>query len=121
MPYKDIEKKRAYQRSYRKTEAGRTATKRHNESVQKRGVRAAWVSKNRARIRVYQSRYKYGTDNVPQHGICPICKVDSKLVIDHDHKTGAIRGMICRKCNLGLGYFKDSPDALKRAADYLNS
>ncbi len=42
-----------------------------------------------------------------------------KLAIDHNHKTGKIRGCLCTKCNIGLGYFKDNPLVLIKAAKYL--
>ena len=41
--------------------------------------------------------------------------------IDHDHKTGFLRGLLCRSCNLGLGDFEDQPWLLRRAADYLET
>lgn len=52
--------------------------------------------------------------------ICPICeRVVKRLVSDHCHATGEKRQRICALCNSGLGMFKDNPDALRRAADYL--
>lgn len=41
------------------------------------------------------------------------------LVVDHSHRTGIVRGLLCRRCNSGIGYFQDSPDILYRAARYL--
>ncbi len=41
------------------------------------------------------------------------------LCLDHCHKTGKLRGLICWNCNLGLGYFQDSAEVLRKAADYL--
>lgn len=58
-----------------------------------------------------------------QKGLCAICnnpETKRKLSVDHDHKTGVIRGLLCTKCNLGLGYFKDDPTQLMKAAEYLN-
>lgn len=57
---------------------------------------------------------------------CAICGKDEeenggKLFIDHNHETGKIRGLLCRKCNWGLGHFEDSKENLKKASDYLDS
>ena len=41
------------------------------------------------------------------------------LSLDHDHETGAFRGWLCTGCNLALGNAKDSPETLRRLADYL--
>ena len=57
---------------------------------------------------------------------CPICGVElnkeetaTSPRIDHNHETGQVRGILCMKCNSGLGMFKDSPLLLMRAAAYL--
>ena len=50
---------------------------------------------------------------------CIICGSDETLVVDHDHKTGKIRGMLCNHCNRGLGHFRDDPELLEFAAIYL--
>lgn len=42
------------------------------------------------------------------NGICPICNKRKASAIDHDHKTGKVRGYICNKCNLGLHYIEDN-------------
>jgi hypothetical protein len=60
-----------------------------------------------------------------QKGCCTIClKTESRkgaphLSVDHNHKTGDIRGLLCSKCNIGLGYFNDDKTLLKKAIDYL--
>jgi hypothetical protein len=49
---------------------------------------------------------------------CRICGEESKH-LDHDHSTGAIRGPLCRNCNLGLGHFRDNPRLLDAAKRHL--
>jgi hypothetical protein len=51
---------------------------------------------------------------------CPICGGGlADKVADHDHATGVARDWLCRLCNAGLGMFRDNPDALRAAADYI--
>ena len=54
-----------------------------------------------------------------QDGLCAICQDAPAVHIDHDHITGAIRGMLCFRCNAALGQFGDDPETLLRAARYL--
>lgn len=52
---------------------------------------------------------------------CKLCQSDKKLVIDHCHSSGKVRGMLCLHCNTGLGQFKDNIKTLEKAIDYLNA
>jgi len=57
-----------------------------------------------------------------QHGRCAICHRPPKkrrLSVDHDHKTGRIRGLLCYKCNYGLGFFGYNPETLVSLTIYL--
>lgn len=57
-----------------------------------------------------------------QKNVCAICGNPPKtraLHIDHNHKTGAVRGLLCFHCNYALGRFRDNPARLKAAAAYL--
>jgi len=56
-----------------------------------------------------------------QAGRCALCGVEAETVVDHDHDTGKVRGLLCRACNAGLGCFGDDPAALDVAAEYLRS
>ena len=58
-----------------------------------------------------------------QEEACAICgypQFSEDLSIDHCHETGEVRGLLCKHCNLGLGHFRDDPERLKAAIDYLN-
>jgi len=54
-----------------------------------------------------------------QNESCAICKEKSILVVDHNHITGKIRGLLCNNCNIGIGMLKDSPEIIKAASQYL--
>ena len=50
---------------------------------------------------------------------CVICGDESNMKVDHCHKTGSVRGVLCNRCNLGLGHFRDDPELLEFARIYL--
>lgn len=54
-----------------------------------------------------------------RHGICAICLEAEPEHVDHVHRTGRVRGVACSNCNAALGQFKDQPDIMRRAADYV--
>lgn len=58
-----------------------------------------------------------------QHNLCAICdgEFTEPYHIDHCHDTGKVRGLLCRKCNTGLGMFSDDRDRLNQAIAYLTS
>ena len=69
-------------------------------------------------------RYGIGADEfdelvLQQGGVCAICGRPDPEHVDHDHETGAVRGILCFNCNGGLGQFRDSIDSLLTAASYL--
>ncbi|HSU47261.1 MAG TPA: endonuclease VII domain-containing protein [Arthrobacter sp.] len=83
-----------------------------------------------AEKRRYQLRNKYDLTAAEyadmwtiQGGLCKICKSPPMpgrlLVIDHCHVTGDVRGLLCHRCNIGLGFFDDDVDRFMSAAEYL--
>lgn len=104
-----------------------------------RGIRKNWTEERRQHSREWQRDYnreksrfkKYGITKEQylqmvedQEGLCAICRKpydweNSALYIDHCHTTGKVRGLLCRTCNKGLGYFHDDVAVLARAIEYL--
>lgn len=83
-------------------------------------------NKDRVRMGVRCSTYGISRGDVDrmlkrQKGNCPVCgkSLGQRFDIDHCHKTNQVRGLLHHKCNVGLGYLKDSPAVLRRAIRYL--
>jgi hypothetical protein len=64
-----------------------------------------------------------------QNGCCAICNlhileinkgIKKNLCVDHNHETGQVRGLLCDKCNRGIGLLQDNKDILLRAYNYLD-
>lgn len=92
----------------------------------KRKVR--WTSKNYEVNRNAYLLLTYGITSLQyeamklKQGGCGICgKVlrVKKYCVDHDHVTGKVRGLLCSRCNKGLGYFGDNLAGIKKAYEYL--
>ena len=74
---------------------------------------------------------KYGVDLADhatllaaQGGGCYICgggTTRRRLFVDHNHKNGNVRGLLCGRCNNGLGLFRDKLELVRKAADYLEN
>jgi hypothetical protein len=82
------------------------------------------ASGQRARLRRRKlAPERYDEMVAEQGGLCAICRAAPTgqlgLMIDHNHTTGEVRGLLCGACNTGLGLFLDDPDLLERAAAYL--
>ncbi len=99
--------------------------------VSNRGGRR-FASDSPEKCREYLLKSKWGLsledyDNMlqKQNGVCAICfekcRSGRRLAIDHCHKTGKIRGLLCGECNNGIGKLKDDPDLLRRAIKYLEN
>ena len=128
MPYKDLEERRRYQRRYQKDNPDKV-----------RLIAKTWRDNNKKHRGMRRRLEQYGVTEeqfallwAVHKGRCAICSI--KLIkvlgrrglangacLDHNHTNGRIRGLLCMRCNKGLGCFKDSVQALKAAAAYLIS
>lgn len=93
------------------------------------------ITGNNVRLNALRRQRKYGVSALQyqamydaQKGRCRLCddwypssagSPGRALGVDHCHKTYVVRGLLCMRCNLGLGKFQDDPALLRKAADYL--
>lgn len=74
--------------------------------------------------RAQRSELRVDVDPTKARNVCDICgnaDPTRALAVDHDHSTLRLRGFLCGRCNSGLGFFRDHPENLRRAALYLES
>ncbi len=109
-----------------------------NNKEHKRAVKRAWQAKQGRdwrRNQHYKNTFgitldEYNEILASQGGKCavPGCerttshssrKNSEALQVDHDHKTGKIRGLLCVPCNLAIGHLRDNPELIRAAAEYL--
>lgn len=93
----------------------------------------AWLDKNRDVRHLAWVEKKYGLDQTAYIQLqeeakdgCMICGGPPigrriNLDVDHCHETGKVRGLLCSRCNLGIGYFRDNPGLLYEAIEYLEA
>lgn len=80
---------------------------------------------NRPKARTLERRYGMSLEQFDrmikqQDNKCGICLevFITTPCVDHNHKTNKIRGLLCRKCNIAFGHFRESPEILKRAVEW---
>lgn len=85
-----------------------------------------WENKNKSKRQGYRRKSLYGITQkeyenmfLLQSGRCAICDKCVKLLVDHDHKTGKIRGLLCIKCNSAISFLDESLEILNRALEYI--
>lgn len=92
-------------------------------------IRQKQIEYNRNYNKSHRRKYKYGLEHddyltmvEKQNGLCAICQEIPKrrgLMVDHNHNTGTIRGLLCDTCNRAIGLLKDNFLILARASEYL--
>lgn len=100
----------------------KTCANQKDEPYKQHRIETGWQRRYGISLDEYQALFD------KQGGVCAICGkpetrmhkgVVARLSVDHDHKTGKVRGLLCQPCNHGLGGFKDNLDLLSNAIDYL--
>ncbi len=106
MTLEELERNRAWWRKYRASDKGKAACHR---------------AKRKDRYGITDDEYE--AMRTDQQNICLICRDefgDRTPHVDHCHDTGRVRGLLCNFCNRGLGLFKDDPERLETAIQYLS-
>jgi hypothetical protein len=117
---------REYAKIYRKNNPEKTSRRR-----------IEWRANNKEHVKQHTMNYNlqklYGITSeqynqllLKQNGCCAICNKPStdykrRLHVDHDHTTKKIRGLLCVRCNYGVGYFNEDTSLLDKAKEYLNT
>ena len=113
-------------------ETGKWPSQATARTPQRRAYEAEYRSRpeTKAKSVAKQRRYRYGiTDDeyaamvLASGGLCAICNeaMGDDICVDHCHDSGAVRGLLCRNCNFGLGHFRDDPARLTAALAYLTA
>ena len=116
-----------------RNKTGSLFPRKKTEKEKEREIKRRWYHRNKEKNKDHQLKYKFGItledfDRMveSQNGLCAICGGENvqirgrvvALAVDHNHKTGKVRGLLCNGCNTSLGRFKDIP-MLKKAIKYL--
>lgn len=80
---------------------------------------AEYRRRNKLAIRYGITLEQYTEIYNRQGGACAICRRTGRLVVDHDHKTKEVRGLLCHRCNVSIGSLGDTVAGLMRAVEYL--
>lgn len=140
----------AYMAWYRRCRYDEDCWYEHTEYEQGRRAERVYNTEQRARVMELRKRLgetgekhstrkinwvRLGITNPPNEldyyemlvaadGHCPLCHRPGgkrNLQLHHNHKTGKVVGLLCGRCNMGMGQFEDDPELLELAADYLRT
>lgn len=133
MALSDVEKAKRWRERHpeESLDAVRRSHRKHHESEYIKSLE--WRKNNPEKCKKHQWKRSftkmgitpeiYGEKLSRQNGVCAICgKTNTggkRLFIDHDHKSGAVRGLLCTHCNTGIGMFGDDREILAAAISYL--
>jgi len=119
---------------YHKNKEKRLAYQKERWPIDKPRARVnmkLWRKDNKEKIKTYGRAYRlrtsygltpqeYDTKLYNQNGLCAICNCPGfPLTVDHNHKTGVVRGLLCNHCNMALGQVREDCTILKAAIIYL--
>lgn len=114
--YRNSTKGRETRQKWKNSPEGKEALQRYSESAK----RKATYGKSRLKRKYGPGIFAFISERTKlQNGRCAICGIEDKLVVDHNHQTGELRGLLCQHCNKLLGFSKENPAILVAAVAYL--
>jgi len=131
MPTEDKKKesRRKANHKYSRSIKGREARKRQGRKTRAsekwqqyyRNYSSKYAKTEAGKLSCKKSYYKriYGIDYTIIPEFCQVCGSSGKVLVDHCHETGKVRGFLCSGCNLALGHVGDSRDVLLKLAEYV--
>jgi hypothetical protein len=110
------------QNKYNASDVGKASRARYEKT--EKGVKARSRKERNTLLKKYGLTVgQFDKLSKEQNGVCAICKEENslhgKLYVDHEHLTGEVRGLLCVRCNTGIGMFLDSTERLQSAIKYL--
>jgi hypothetical protein len=112
-------------RAYRKANWARCYETRKKYRSENRQRMAELTRKSALKQRYGLTPDEYAAMLAMQCGLCAICggspTPGRRLCVDHCHKSGKPRALLCDRCNAGLGAFRDRPDLLVKAAEFIRA
>lgn len=136
MPFKNKEDRKAYQKQYHAQWYQKNKEKRNQQIAEYEKTKPEEWRKSIGRKHHLKSRYQltpeeYQIKLKEQNYKCAICDKDVidnirgnnvvALSVDHNHSTGQVRKLLCHGCNTGLGHFREDPELLIKASEYLKN
>ena len=125
-------------KKYMQTNSGKTIRKKYQQSEKGKQAQKRYATtvngQQKRRDNSLKSKYgftlkKYNQLFQQQNGRCVICRKPETassqygvrvLAVDHDHKTGKVRGLLCDRCNRMIGFAKENKNILQKAIKYLS-
>ena len=100
--------------AFREAQRAKQHYKYHNDPIYRQS------HENRVLTRLYGiTKADYEDKKSTQQGLCAICQRRTKLSVDHNHRTGQVRGLLCLKCNNAIGFFEENRRIMIDAVAYL--
>lgn len=102
---------------------GKLSLARYHSSLENKKPHHKAARKHSLKMRYGMSLEDFDRMHSERGGLCDICSrpniAGRVLIVDHEHGTGRVRGLLCQPCNLAIGQLQDSPEIIRKALRYV--